>query len=146
MLHKSRLKLAKNIEEIETIEDLLSHEDSPGDSFYFNEEIDIDNRDSTFIYIDGYFDMDDELTHGQLVDKYLGNELSDNEDCVQRHKPDSYESLAFGDIVSDGIIKVGLIETIENISLLNIAEDLLSMGINKVYQYDFLNGIVTRVR
>ncbi len=145
MVYKSRLKFAK-VEKIETIEDLLLHEDSPGESFYFNEEVDVDNRESVFIYIDGTFDMDDELTHGQLVDRYLGKELIDDEENIQRHTPDSYNSLAFGDIISDGIIRVGLIETAENISLSDIADDLLSMGIDKVYQYDFLNKNVTRIK
>jgi len=139
-----KLKIAK-LETIETIEDLLLHEDTSGESFYFNEEVDVDNRDSAFIYINGNFDMDDELTHGQMVDRYFGKEISEDEDCVQRHIPDSYESLAFGDIISDGVIRVALIEKVENISLSEIAEELLSMGIDKVYQYNFLNKEVTRI-
>ena len=143
-LRKLNLKFAK-LETIETIEDLLYHEDESGESFYFNEEVDVDNRDSAFMYIDCNFDIDNELTHGQMVDRYLNKEVSENEDCVQRHTPDSYESLAFGSIISDGVRKVALIEKSENVSLSEIADDLLSMGIDKVYKYDFLNNEVTRI-
>ena len=81
MNHISRLKKLKiaKLETIETIEDLLLHEDTSGESFYFNEEVDVDNRDSAFIYINGNFDMDDELTHGQMVDRYFGKEISEDD-------------------------------------------------------------------
>ena len=111
------------------------YDDNIGDSHELGFEVDTENRDAAFVYLDGKY-LEDNATHEELL-RSLDIELPDH--CKSRLQVKV--PYAVGDIIDDEI-RIALIEGIENMS----NSDLLPyLNADKVYTYDFFSNMITRI-
>ena len=132
--------MAQHLEHVD-IYDLIENEDNINDSFIIDVEIDQNNRDEAFAYIDGEVYFSDEY-HNDIVNDYLGEERFE-----VRPSSDELQTLnvpvAFGDII-DNCAFIEL-STVTNCNINEVASAIKACGYDKIYEYDFINDVVTRV-
>ena len=116
--------------------DLKKLEDTPGDKFDIDFEINVATRNQAFVYIDGKIAIGND--HSKLTEDLLGNEYDAG-------RIDSYKldvPVAFGHIID----KFAFIEYVQNIDKQTVAEDIVTNeDIEKVYDYSNTHKTITRL-
>lgn len=143
--------------------ELLEHDDKVGDVVYIENDaqIDYDNRDYAFIYIDGeiyYNDTDSSLSHSELLVEYLQEHGEDDnipEDMLNGEKADSRptkqrlqrltggEDVAFGHVMNGVAYVETLVGNVDAETVSKVCKKELDVA--KVYQLDAAQQLVRRL-